>query len=180
MRRTPGTGLSLARAATVALAAALALAAAIPAVASDTSTPGASQASPRSENRVYAGAPPRIPHPLSHDETDDCRGCHVREDYGPRLPHAVFPVPCRTCHVPFVPRAREESFRGLREPLPSEVRRARPGSPPMIPHSTQMRSNCLACHGPNGSRGVTRSSHPERPACRTCHVPAQGMATPQE
>ena len=49
-----------------------------------------------------------------------------------------------------------------------------PASPPTIPHTLQLRENCLACHGGAASRVEIRTSHPERPRCRQCHVPESG------
>ena len=49
--------------------------------------------------------------------------------------------------------------------------RASSVAPPVMPHSTLMRVNCLACHGPNGYRGL-RTTHPERLNCVQCHAVA--------
>jgi nitrate reductase (cytochrome), electron transfer subunit len=50
--------------------------------------------------------------------------------------------------------------------------RAMHGSPPAIPHSLEMRGNCLACHAGPSAVAEIRTSHPERANCRQCHVPA--------
>lgn len=39
-----------------------------------------------------------------------------------------------------------------------------------IPHGTQLRSDCLSCHGPPGLVGL-RTPHPDRQACVQCHAP---------
>ena len=53
---------------------------------------------------------------------------------------------------------------------PKIGRSALGGSPPPIPHSLQLRENCLACHGGAAAVRGIRSSHPERINCRQCHV----------
>jgi cytochrome c-type protein NapB len=91
----------------------------------------------------------RIPHPF----LSSCTQCHV-EQGSPALGPAA-PV--------------ENSFTGL--PAPFEGSRAWPGAPPVIPHSTLMRTDCLGCHGPSGPPGM-QTTHPERHACVQCHAPS--------
>jgi cytochrome c-type protein NapB len=43
-------------------------------------------------------------------------------------------------------------------------------SPPVIPHSIELRENCLACHAGPAAPKEIRVSHPERVNCRQCHV----------
>jgi nitrate reductase (cytochrome), electron transfer subunit len=50
-------------------------------------------------------------------------------------------------------------------------RRAMDGSPPIMPHSLEMRGNCLSCHAGPGAVAEIRTTHPERANCRQCHVP---------
>jgi cytochrome c-type protein NapB len=48
-------------------------------------------------------------------------------------------------------------------------------APPPIPHDSPLRVNCLACHAsPSGVREI-QVRHPERTACRQCHL--QGNAS---
>ena len=63
----------------------------------------------------------------------------------------------------------ENSFLGLAEPTAGQ--RASAGAPPTIPHATNMRINCVSCHGPNGESGL-KSSHPWRTNCTQCHGPS--------
>ena len=77
-----------------------------------------------------------------------------------------------------VPAGRAVSGEGERQPLPHG--RLYPGAPPVIPHplTGDYESACLDCHEEGGDLGldnpVPRTSHPERPVCRQCHVPSDG------
>ncbi|MBL9135587.1 MAG: hypothetical protein JNK85_06945 [Verrucomicrobiales bacterium] len=143
----------------------------------------------RASRRAFDGAPPVIPHPVEQQTVDSCLVCHqegraIRDRVAPRLSHPVYGN-CTQCHVP----DRNSSIAGMEGPalaptfgdnlfvgLSSSGRggRAWPGAPPVIPHSTMMRSECLSCHGPLGLNGL-RTPHPERSQCQQCHVPQNGM-----
>lgn len=137
----------------------------------------------RRERRAYMGAPPVVPHPLEQRSAASCLACHGRPLVidGRNVPQISHPeyTNCTQCHVearatehlavrshddasPFV----ASSFRGLAEPTAGS--RAYPGAPPVIPHTTRMRSDCLACHGPQGWEGL-ESTHPWRTNCLQCH-----------
>lgn len=133
----------------------------------------------RAARRAYDGAPPTPPH---GDFGMSCGACHdadgrsVGDAYAPPSPHlgtaeeGATPR-CRQCHVFVTTDALfvANGFMGL----PQNMRpggRASPGAPPTIPHRLQMRENCLACHGGPAARPAIRTSHPERPRCRQCHV----------
>lgn len=131
--------------------------------------------------RAYPGAPPAIPHPVDFSPVAEigklCVACHAKGGfvpkygaYAPVTPHPQFPN-CRQCHVP---RRAEELFQEndwLSVRRPKAIPAAMPGAPPPIPHSLQMRENCLACHfGPSAIEDI-RVPHPERGNCRQCHVP---------
>jgi cytochrome c-type protein NapB len=131
--------------------------------------------------RAFAGAPPAIPHPTSDASAPACLACHadgaqLGSLVAPRIPHAPY-ASCTQCHVASVgPFGAEDprhaaAYAGRFEPLaaPLTGTRAWPGAPPTVPHGTQMRSECLACHGPGGRSGL-RSSHPERASCLQCHA----------
>jgi cytochrome c-type protein NapB len=86
---------------------------------------------------------------------------------------------CTQCHV-F--RRTEQSltnsdFEGLRT---GSFRgdRLYPGAPPIIPHSTLMRENCLACHSGPAARPEIICSHPDRRNCVQCHVRQRTDAGP--
>jgi nitrate reductase (cytochrome), electron transfer subunit len=131
--------------------------------------------------RAFAGAPPVIPHPTSDAAAPACLACHsegarLGSLVARRIPHAAY-ASCTQCHVAAVgPFGSEDSrhataYASRFEPLAAPVigTRAWMGAPPTIPHSTLMRSECLACHGPGGRAGL-RSSHPQRASCLQCHA----------
>lgn len=138
----------------------------------------------RATRRAYAGAPPTIPHPVKEHGDFSCLACHregvtINGRLAPPMSHEE-KSQCTQCHVvsqPPMPGARtdsyllstENSFVGLPEAHDGE--RAWPGAPATIPHSTQMRTNCMSCHGLNGRQGM-RSSHPWRQNCMQCHTPS--------
>jgi cytochrome c-type protein NapB len=160
----------------VAVAAALAIACG----GSDT-TAVARSTGERATTRAYDGAPPPIPHEAA---IGACVTCH--DDDGsaidgvgvaPASPHGAAAAAgamqrCRQCHVPGETRAIFVSsrFTGLPQG-PWKGRRATAGAPPTIPHTLQLRDNCLACHAGPAARAEIRTTHPERVRCRQCHVP---------
>lgn len=135
----------------------------------------------RAERRAYDGAPPVIPHPVDPTSVAACLACH---EHGLRLgdlvaspmPHAAY-ASCTQCHAPAAPSALSaaagppltwNAFEGL--PAPDGGERAWTGAPPVIPHATWMRDDCMSCHGPNGAAGL-RTTHPWRQSCTQCHAP---------
>lgn len=140
-----------------------------------------SPAGVRAERRAYDGAPPVIPH---RNFGIDCVACHSAEGmevddvgFAPPSPHELTPgmsaiSRCRQCHVFVTTEAvfRDNDFEGLRQDLRHGAR-LHPSAPPVIPHKTFMRENCLACHAGPAAREEIRTSHPEGLRCRQCHVP---------
>ena len=133
----------------------------------------------RAERRAYSGAPPVVPHATHPLAATDCLTCHrngveVEGRTAPPISHEAY-ANCTQCHVessrsgiaagPSAPLAN--TFAG--HPAPEGGSRAWTGAPPLVPHDTAMRSNCLACHGPAGDEGL-RTTHPERQSCLQCHV----------
>ncbi len=130
----------------------------------------------RASLRAYNGAPPTIPH--STDGMNDlaCTSCHeqgvqVGDVQVPKIPHRHY-TNCQQCHVAESDLFELEfvvlsAFDG--KPAPMGGDRAWLGAPPVIPHSTWMRENCLSCHGPSGRAGL-RTSHPNRTNCMQCHA----------
>ena len=138
--------------------------------------------SARATRRAYAGAPPVIPHQVAARSAESCLVCHehglrVGDRVASPMSHSLY-VNCLQCHAPPAPPALSasesgvapSSFRGQPEPLRGD--RAGVGSPPVIPHATKMRENCLACHGPQGSTPALRTTHAWRVNCRQCHAAA--------
>lgn len=136
----------------------------------------------REQNRAFNGAPPTIPHPVEQLNAASCMACHgegakLESLRISKMSHQ-FLENCTQCHVESNPQHmaaalfRENSFSGL--PAPEGGPRSFKEAPPMIPHSTWMRVDCLSCHGPTGVYGI-RSTHPWRQSCQQCHAPSSTL-----
>jgi len=132
------------------------------------------------ELRQYPGSPPRIPHAVAQsfsEQPDNCLSCHAKGGYNAELDRFVPVTPhpenelCYQCHVPqrqqelFV----ETNWQSINPPKLGRSFLA--GSPPPIPHSLQLRENCIACHTGPGAVTEIRVEHSSRGNCRQCHVP---------
>lgn len=129
--------------------------------------------------RAYAEAPPVIPHEVDAEiaQTMNCNVCHAQGGYAPKF-NAYAPVTphpqyenCMQCHVESGddPLFAQTAWQRARPP---QVRRsALPGGPPPIPHTLQLRDNCLSCHAGPAAVAEVRTTHPERVNCVQCHVP---------
>jgi len=130
------------------------------------------------DNRAFHGAPPTIPHQIEEGGIGSkaCLKCHENggfvdqfKAYTPVTPHPD-KSNCVQCHVQvksisfFVPSG------WVRNSTPEIGNQALKGSPPTVPHSLQLRENCLSCHaGPSAVKEI-RTTHPNRINCRQCHV----------
>lgn len=140
----------------------------------------------RAGRRAYDGAPPVVPHPVAQDSSAACLACHgpglqVKDRFASKISHPTFGGSCAQCHVSsqgafgaadaavFAAAPAENSFQGAE--APPNGPRAWPGAPPVVPHRTLMRSDCMSCHGPKGLFAL-RTPHPERQSCSQCHVSA--------
>ena len=133
------------------------------------------------ELRQYPGSPPRIPHrvyPSFDAEAQDCLACHgkggydVEQDaFAPVTPHPEKEL-CYQCHVPMLSETLfvESNWRSLPAPKLGNTQQMG-GSPPGIPHTLQMRDDCIACHTGPAAVAEIRVDHGERGNCRQCHVP---------
>ena len=134
----------------------------------------------RWENRAYSGAPPTIPHVVNQSGALACLACHaeglrVRDRYAPAISHRELEQ-CTQCHVvseapmPGAKLGWSEALK-LSRFTPFRAKgggaRAWATAPPVIPHDTEMRSQCLSCHGKVSGFA---SSHPERTNCLQCHA----------
>jgi cytochrome c-type protein NapB len=120
---------------------------------------------------------PVTPHP----ENTQCLQCHVPDamSVGVPLPRVRGQMVCRQCHVdPDRPPPSLVSLNWAPAPWPALHNTALPGSPPIIPHTLQLRGDCLACHGGPGAVRELRTKHPERGNCRQCHVPQEPEEQP--
>lgn len=131
-------------------------------------------------NRAYMGAPPTIPHSVSEVSKDggfeNCLQCHASGSYSVKLkayapitPHPEY-TSCRQCHVPTLTKKLFKPTKWEKIAAFKKGRRHLPGSPPVIPHSLQLRENCMSCHFGDGAVEQIKISHPERTNCRQCHV----------
>jgi cytochrome c-type protein NapB len=132
------------------------------------------------ELRQYPGSPPMIPHNISPtfaDDTANCLACHERggynadlDAYAPVTPHPENES-CRQCHVPVKdekPFAKNNNWQSINPPKLGQSELA--GSPPSIPHSLQLREDCIACHTGPGAMAEIRVEHGSRGNCRQCHA----------
>lgn len=129
--------------------------------------------------RQYPGSPPMVPHPVlpSFGGEAKCLSCHAKggwsEEYAkntPLTPHPEFEA-CRQCHLR--PQTTDQ-FVGndWKSVVPPKLGRSQlAGSPPPIPHTLQLRGNCIACHTGPGAVVEIRVEHASRGNCRQCHVP---------
>lgn len=134
----------------------------------------------RARLRAYEGAPPVIPHSITGINIQTCLACHAQgiqagDKNARMISHAVL-TNCTQCHV--------ESASPMlgKDPVPANDfaghftggyggARAWPGAPPVMPHTTFMRTNCVSCHGDFGYIGW-RPDHLSRSNCVQCHAPA--------
>ena len=131
----------------------------------------------RAAGRAFDGAPPVIPHPVDELDVRSCAACHgegriIRGRIASRMSHQPY-TSCTQCHAPvgnpgLGPGIEVDNlFAGLA--APTQGPRAWEGAPPLIPHKTLMRENCMSCHGLAGRPGM-RSTHPWRSSCLQCHA----------
>ncbi len=134
----------------------------------------------RASLRAFEGAPPVIPHPIADLNIETCRACHAQGlkagDKVAKMVSHTFLTNCTQCHVEaagalFVSEVDPpNSFVGARSGGYGGTR-AWAGAPPVMPHTTFMRTNCVSCHGEHGYDGW-RPDHLSRTNCVQCHVPA--------
>ncbi len=130
----------------------------------------------RETRRAYNGAPPTVPHPIDQLNSAACMACHAEGLRSKSLRAGKMPHPyysnCTQCHVEkhaeftVASASFENTFQGTKAPTAGS--RAYVGAPPVVPHSTWMRNDCLACHGRTAAPGM-ESTHPWRANCLQCH-----------
>lgn len=133
----------------------------------------------RARLRAFEGAPPVIPHTTADMNLATCRACHATGlqagDKIARMASHTYLTNCTQCHVEAEGRlldgewAALNTFIGLR-PSAYGGTRAWAGAPPVMPHATFMRTNCVSCHGEHGYDGW-RPDHLSRTNCVQCHAP---------
>ncbi len=132
------------------------------------------------ERRQYPGSPPTIPHKVAKTfsgDTTKCISCHGRGGYDAELDAyaPVTPHPenenCFQCHVPVTTEKLFVETDWESVSPPKLGRSMMGGSPPPVPHSLQLREDCIACHTGPGAVAEIRVEHGSRGNCRQCHVP---------
>jgi len=131
------------------------------------------------ELRQYPGSPPRIPHPVRaafEGEETDCLSCHGKGGFSPEYNEFVPVTPhpenqlCTQCHAQatttdlFV----ETNWQSIAPPKLGLSSLG--GSPPPVPHSLQLRENCIVCHTGPGAVSEIKVTHAARGDCRQCHA----------
>ncbi len=130
--------------------------------------------------RQYPGSPPRIPHKVDQSFKTgklDCLSCHEKGGYSPEYgafapvtPHPENSL-CYQCHTPVLDEDKhfaESQWKSIEPPRLGQSSLG--GSPPPIPHSLQLRENCIACHTGPAAVAEIRVSHAARGDCRQCHA----------
>lgn len=132
------------------------------------------------ERRQYPGSPPTVPHDVPESfsgDTSKCISCHGVGGYNAEL-NAYAPVTphpenesCFQCHVPIQTETLfvETTWESVDPPRLGQSMLG--GSPPPVPHSLQLREDCIACHTGSGAVAEIRVEHGSRGNCRQCHVP---------
>lgn len=139
--------------------------------------------------RQYPGSPPRIPHPVDltfNGNETDCLSCHRQggfsQEFGkftPVTPHPENTL-CYQCHTQvqtedlFV----SSNWQSIRPPRLGQSFLG--SSPPPVPHSLQLRENCIACHTGPAAVEEIRVNHAARGDCRQCHAVVVQTTTVQE
>ena len=129
--------------------------------------------------RQYPGSPPYIPHKVEGEKTAlvNCLACHAKggwteelRKHTPVTPHPEN-LSCTQCHVKMDAGKLFVENNWMSVAPPRLGRSYLPGSPPPVPHTLQLRGNCVACHVGPGAVVTIRVEHPSRGNCRQCHVP---------
>jgi cytochrome c-type protein NapB len=116
---------------------------------------------------------PVTPHP----EMGQCLQCHVGDARLLPTPLPTTEEPsarCRQCHAAggMLWKDSASSFKPLSWPQLARV--SGEHTAPPIPHTLELRGNCLSCHSAPAGVKEIRTSHPERANCRQCHVETAG------
>ncbi len=158
-------------------------------LAATTGTDGKRNLNSYYELRQYPGSPPMIPHdvdPSFSSKGLKCLSCHEKggydsskNAYAPVTPHPENEL-CFQCHVPKHAKKlfRENNWLSIAPPKLGISELA--GSPPPIPHSLQLREDCIACHTGPAAVAEIRVEHASRGNCRQCHVPFISTAPAKE
>jgi nitrate reductase (cytochrome), electron transfer subunit len=111
-----------------------------------------------------------------HAGMPSCLQCHLVDGslVGLALPGPSADADCRQCHSPGSPKSPSIATDWIPASWPALAVRGQSESPPVIPHDLELRGNCYSCHAGPGAVREIRTSHPDRPDCRQCHLSASG------
>jgi cytochrome c-type protein NapB len=117
---------------------------------------------------------PITPHP----EMGACLQCHVGDAtlMALALPSQDPNARCLQCHAAGATSQLDATISWTPGPWPVTTPTAPGDPPPPIPHTLQLRGNCLACHAAPAGVAEIRTRHPERANCRQCHLEASASA----
>ncbi len=112
---------------------------------------------------------PITPHP----DMGACLQCHVGDArlLPTDLPGSDPSARCRQCHSSGGMLWRDSALTWKPMPWTQVTLTRRENSPPPpIPHTLEMRGNCVSCHSAPAGVLEIRTSHSDRSNCRQCHV----------
>jgi cytochrome c-type protein NapB len=111
---------------------------------------------------------PITPHP----EMGACLQCHVGDGQlmAIALPTTDASARCRQCHTPGAGRWTDATLDWRPLAWPELAARPADDEPPTIPHTLELRGNCLACHAEPAGVAEISTTHPDRANCRQCHL----------
>lgn len=133
--------------------------------------------------REFYGGPPVIPHEVDPaDSNTNCLDCHEEGGYYDEYQAWIPPTPhpgfrnCNACHVVDT-SARDTSEAMLARIAPPALAPDGSKKAMRMPHTLQLRENCLACHGTAAAPAEIRTPHPQRKKCQMCHKPLEGSGS---
>jgi len=111
---------------------------------------------------------PITPHP----DMGACLQCHVGDArlLPTDLPGSDPSARCRQCHSTGGMLWRDSALTWKPMSWPQVAKVTRDGPPPPIPHTLEMRGNCVSCHSAPAGVLEIRTPHSARSNCRQCHV----------
>ncbi len=131
------------------------------------------------ELRQYPGSPPRIPHEVDlsfSGNESNCLSCHSKGGFSPEFqafvpvtPHPEYTL-CSQCHAQVQTDELFVESNWMSVAPPRLGQSFLSSSPPAVPHSLQLRENCIACHTGPAAVVEIRIDHAARGDCRQCHA----------
>lgn len=111
---------------------------------------------------------------MSHALVSNCTQCHVEQNTNVPIENVATTRAVSSTESSsmasnsnYNASTARNTFEGVKRAGPG--RRSMFGSPPTIPHTLQMREDCMSCHGLVARPGL-RTTHPWLQNCRQCHA----------